>query len=157
MTLKGVPPSITPELLYVLSKMGHGDVIVIADSNFPSDSIAAETVNKVPIRVSGTTSDILRDILKLIPLDRYSETAVCVMDRVLSDQRKKLHVPAYDCLSTVIQEEVAANTQIYGTHQFSLTYIERFAFYEAAKKAFCIVQTTDNTPYANVIVNKGVL
>jgi L-fucose mutarotase len=157
MPLKGVPASITPELLYVLSKMGHGDAIVIADSNFPSDSVASDTVNKVPIRVAGTTSDILRDILKLIPLDPYSEAPVCVMDRVQSDKDRDLHVPAYRTLTEVIQEEAVANVAAYGTRTINLTYLERFQFYDAAKKTYCIVQTTDKTAYANVLVVKGVL
>jgi L-fucose mutarotase len=157
MPLKGIPDSISPELLYALSKMEHGDAIVIADCNFPSDSVAAQTVSGVPVRVSGSTSKILQDILTLMPLDRYSATPVCVMDRVPSDKQQGLVVSAYDSLDRIVQDEANQSNEIYGATEFSLTYIERFEFYELAKRAYCIVQTTDNTPYANVLVYKGVL
>lgn len=157
MPLKGIPRSIPPELLFVLSKMGHGDTIVVTDCNFPSDSMAAYTVNKVPVRVVGTTSDILRDILKLVPLDRYSDSPVCVMDRVPNDKLNNLVVPAYEMLNRVVQDEAAGESSLYGTSEFLLTYVERFEFYEHAKRAYCIVQTTDATPYANVLISKGVL
>jgi L-fucose mutarotase len=157
MPLKGIPDSVSPELLYALSKMGHGDAIVIADCNFPSDSVAAQTVSRVPVRVSGSTSKILQDILTLMPLDRYSVTPVCVMDRVPSDKQQGLVVSAYDSLDRKVQDEANQSNGIYGTTEFSLTYIERFEFYELAKRAYCIVQTTDKTPYANVLVYKAVL
>lgn len=160
MPLKGIPPSISPELLYALAKMGHGDTIVIADSNFPSDSTAATTIIGKPIRASGCTSDILRDILTLIPLDRYSSEPVCVMDRVQSDKDRDLVVPAYEKLELVVETEISTgayknNLSVPGVG--SLTYLERFDFYAKAKKAFCIVQTTDSTAYANVLISKGVL
>ena len=146
MPLKGIPLGITSELLYSLAKMGHGDLVVIADSNFPSDSTADCTVIKGPIRVAGSTTNILRDILTLMPLDSYSSSPVCVMDRVQSDKDRNLEVTAYKSISCVIGDE-----------GFALTFVERFEFYALAKRAFCIVQSTDSTPYANVIISKGVL
>lgn len=146
MPLKGIPTSITPELLYALARMGHGDLLVIADANFPSDSVASNTVIKTPIRIHGTTSEILHDILKLFPLDSYSPTPVCVMDRVQSDKDKNLVVPAYDMI-----------TNAAGLSAKDLTFVERFQFYEQAKSAFVVVQSDDTALYANVIVSKGVL
>mmetsp|Transcript_37084 Transcript_37084/g.37761 ORF Transcript_37084/g.37761 Transcript_37084/m.37761 type:complete len:144 (+) Transcript_37084:174-605(+) len=143
MPLKNIPDSITPELLYALARMGHGDSIVIADANFPSDSVAAECILKEPIRVRGSTTDILRDVLHLLPLDSYSDHPVMVMDRVQSDKERNLEVVAYNIIKAV------ANRDIH--------HVERFLFYEKSKKAFCIVQTDDRKPYANVIVQKGVL
>lgn len=156
MSLKGIPKTITPELIYALAKMGHGDTLVITDSNFPSDSTAAHTVNKVPIRVTGSTSDILRDILTLIPLDPYSPSPVCVMDRVGSDKEKGLEVIAYKNIAAVIDQE--SQSDLYATDiRFELTYVERFDFYGLAREAFCVVQTTDCLPYANILISKGVL
>ena len=146
MPLIGIPNSITPELLYALARMGHGDTIVIADANFPSDSIANNSVIKLPIRVKGTTSKILKDILTLIPLDTYSPSPIQVMDRVDSDKASNLYVPAYELLAN------ASNVNIN-----SLTYVERFEFYKQAKNSFCVIQTDDSTLYANVIVSKGVI
>lgn len=146
MPLLGIPDSITPELLYALSKMGHGDRLVIADANFPSDSIAKECIITQPIRIAGLTSELLADILKLMPLDQYVEKPVAVMDRVENDKVKGLVVPAYQFLATVSNRS-----------EKDLDYIERFEFYEKAKKAFAIVQTTDRTLYANCIIYKGVI
>ena len=100
--LIGIPVRINADLLFVLAKMGHGDKIVIADANFPSDSTATSCVHKEVIRVSGKTSEVLDDILKLIPLDQYVDYSVAVMDRVESDKEKDLHVPAYDAIAKSI-------------------------------------------------------
>jgi L-fucose mutarotase len=144
MPLLGIPASITPELLYTLSKMGHGDMLVIADANFPSDTVASGCVVGSPVRVHGITSELLKDILQLFPLDQYEQFPVKVMDRVDSDKAKGLVVPAYEAISTV-------------TNGKELEYVERFAFYELAKKAFAVVQTNDYSLYANVIIMKGVI
>ena len=145
MPLKGIPLRINPELLYVLAKLGHGDAIVISDANFPSDSIASNCIVKQPIRVSGSTSEVLHDILLLFPLDQYLEKPVKVMDRVQSD--KGLLVPAYEALS-----KAAGFSSI-----DKLDYIERFQFYEDAKKCYAVIQTDDSSLYANTIIFKGVL
>ena len=147
MPLKGIPLRINPELLYVLAKLGHGDAIIIADSNFPSDSIASNCIVKQPIRVSGSTSEVLHDILQLFPLDQYLEKPVKVMDRVKSDKEKGLVVPAYVALS-----KAAGFSSV-----DKLDYIERFQFYEDAKKCYAVIQTDDSSLYANTIIFKGVL
>ncbi len=147
MPLKGIPDSITPELLFALARMGHGDKLVIADANFPSDSIAKSTVVGVPIRIQGkTTAELLNDILKLIPLDLYDTHPVKVMDRVSSDKARNLVVPAYELISRVAMFDSTEH----------LGYVERFAFYEQAKQCFVVVQTDDRSLYANCIVSKGV-
>lgn len=78
------------------------------------------------------------------------------MDRVQSDKDKNLEVVAYESISIVIQTESEAELHK-GNAKFGLTFVERFKFYDLAKDAFCIVQTTDTLPYANVLVSKGVL
>lgn len=149
MPLKGIPDSITPELLYALARMGHGDALVIADANFPSDSIASCTpYSNTPIRIQGkSTAELLKDILTLFPLDQYADHSISVMDRVPSDKAKGLEVPAYSSLANVAG--LAAPTE--------MKFIERFEFYETAKRAFVVVQTDDRTLYANCIITKGVL
>jgi L-fucose mutarotase len=146
MPLKGIPLSLTPELLYALARMGHGDMVVIGDGNFPSDFIASYGQVKIPIRVRGSTSSILHDVLQLFPLDSYDPSGVCVMDRVANDKERGLHVPAYEAIATEC-----------GLTSNQLTYVERYEFYELAKRCFCVIQTDDSTLYANVIIRKGVL
>lgn len=147
MPLKGIPDSLSPELLFALARMGHGDKLVIADANFPSDSVAKHTVIGEPIRVQGlTTAELLKDILTLLPLDEYEPHPLTVMDRVPSDKQRDLPVPAY-----------AALAQAASLSPDALLYADRWDFYEQAKKAFVVVQTTDRSLYANCIVSKGVL
>ena len=147
MPLKGVPYAIHAEFLYLLARMGHGDRLVIADSNFPSDSVAANCVCKDVVRVHGTTAEILQAVLQLMPLDQYDPEPLQVMDRVPADKQKDLHVPAYESIATAAM----------GLAKEDLSYIERYEFYEKAKKCFFVVQTDDTTLYANVIVAKGVI
>lgn len=148
MPLRGVPDCVTPELLYALARMGHGDGLVIADANFPSDSVAADcTISKHPIRVAGTTSQILKAVLQLMPVDQYMEYPLKVMDRVPADKERDLDVPAYALLAA------AADLDAVG----KMEYLERQRFYDVAKQQCFVVQTTDRSLYANVIVHKGVL
>lgn len=147
MPLKGIPGSINAEILYALARMGHGDYLVIADANFPSDSVAANCVIATPLRSRGATADIARDILQLMPLDQYQETPVRVMERVSSDVAKNLQVPAYDAIAIACGLENKA----------LLGYVERFEFYELAKRAFFVIQSDDAALYANVILSKGVI
>ena len=138
----------------MLARMGHGDYIVIADANFPSDSIGNNSQLKIlssvltrfpfnnrpamsctvssPIRVHGSTSAILEDIIKLVPLDQYVDFPVSVMDRVLADKEKQLTVPAYAEIARVTSRS-----------ESGLEFVERFEFYERSKHAFAVVQTDD--------------
>ena len=146
MPLKNIPGSINPELLYILAKMGHGDKLIISDANFPSDSIASNCVIKTPIRVNAKTSEILKDILVLFPLDQYTPKPVAVMDRVYEDKKRNLEVNAYQLIANAA-----------GITPTDLDYVERFEFYEQAKTAYAIIQTDDKTLYANILIYKGVI
>ena len=96
--------------------------------------------------MNGSVADILKDILKLIPLDQYMDHPIKVMDRVQSDKDKNLSVPAYSQIAEVANYSVQ-----------NLEYVERFAFYEKTKSSFVIIQSNDRQLYANVIIHKGVL
>ena len=156
--LIGIPYSINPEFLFALARMGHGDTIVIADANFPSDSVASHCVVKTPIRVHGTTSDILRDVLKLLPLDQYTDRAVAVMDKVQSDKDKDLYVPAYKNILDVVNScETVVTFEDPPPAEDAMDFVERMEFYDRAKKCFAVVQTDDTSLYANIIITKGVV
>lgn len=138
--LKNISPIISPELLKILMEMGHGDEIVIGDGNFPAASIAQRLV-----RLDGHGVDeILDAILKLMPLDTYVEAPVALMDNGDPDNCPPIW-SAYK--ATVIANE--------GDKEFEL--VERFAFYERAKKAYAVVATGETAIYANIILKKGVV
>jgi L-fucose mutarotase len=128
MPLKGIPPSISPELLYALASMGHGDEIVLADSNFPSDSIARANGARLIVADGLPIPRLLRQILKLFPLDQYVAAPVALMDLVDNDKQKGLEVPIWNEYKQIVGDDV----------QFEM--VERFQFYERAKQCFAVVR-----------------
>ncbi|XP_032410013.1 fucose mutarotase isoform X1 [Xiphophorus hellerii] len=129
--LKGIPSVLSPELLYALAKMGHGDELVLADANFPSSSICA--CGPKEIRADGLgIPQLLEAILKLLPLDTYVDRPAAVMDLVKSDKQRRLAVPVWDTYTQLLSQAGS---------QSSLEKMERFNFYERAKKAYAVVAT----------------
>ncbi len=145
--LKGVPNIIPPELMKVLMEMGHGDEIVIADGNFPSASIARQTVMQAPVRCDGHgVPEILEAVLKFFPLDQYVAKPVALM----------AVVPGDDC-KTPIWEEYRKIIKASGEKFSDFDMVEKFAFYDRAKKAYAVVTSSEKALYANIILKKGVL
>jgi len=138
--LKNVPKLLSPELLKVLCEMGHGDEIVIADANFPSES-----VGKRVIRADGIGGEAILDaILKMIPLDTY------VSDNfVLMQNGEEEPTPVIWDSYFKIANANDSNVRVEKT--------ERFAFYERAKNAYAVVATGEEAVYANIILKKGVI
>ncbi len=143
--LKGIPKIISPQLLKVLMEMGHGDRLVIADGNFPSESVGE---NSVVIRADGhNVPDLLDAILKLMPLDTYVETPVSLMQVVPGDD---VETPIWD-----EYKEIVKKYDERGENAFS--EIERFKFYDEAKNAYAIMATGETAIYANIMLQKGVV
>ena len=139
--LKNIPSILSPELLKILHEMGHSDEIVIGDGNFPAASNAQRL-----IRCDGHgVPELLDAILKLLPLDTYVDAPVMLMQ-----------VTPGDNVDPVIWNEYR---KIVDAHQDNVKFeeIERFAFYERARKAYAIVATGESALYANVILKKGVV
>ena len=139
--LKGIPQILSPELLKVLCEMGHSDRLVIGDGNFPAASMAQRLV-----RLDGHgVPEILDAILRLYPLDSYVDAPV-----------KLMQVTPGDDVVPVIWEKYKAIVEKHaGKVQFE--EIERFAFYERTKTAYCVVATGETALYANIILKKGVV
>ena len=142
--LKGIPAILTPELLKVLAEMGHGDEIVLADGNFPAESMGKDAV---VIRADGhSVPEILDAVLQLIPLDQYVKEPAALMEVVPGDNVKP-----------VIWEEYRSLLNKHGENPHAVEMMERFAFYERAKKAYAIVATGETAIYANILLKKGVV
>ena len=142
--LKNVPSLLSPELLYALARMGHGDEIVLSDGNFPGESIAREN-GAVLIRCDAVGVPPLLDaVLQMMPLDAYDNN-VFLMNKTAADA--ELEVPIWQ----TYREQVAPHTDK------EPVFLERFDFYERAKKAFAVVVTGEKAIYANVILKKGVV
>lgn len=140
--LKGIPSIISPELLKILMEMGHGDEIVLADGNFPAASIAQRLV-----RCDGhNIPELLDAVLRFFPLDQYVQAPVALMQVVPGD---KIETPIWDVYEEIIKKYELVNNKIEN--------IERFTFYERAKKAYAVVATGEKALYANIILKKGVV
>ena len=143
--LKGVDSIIPPALLKVLCEMGHGDVLVLADGNFPTESVGKDAI---VVRCDGHgTSELLTAILKLMPLDQYTDKPATLMEVV----------PGDPCETPIWkeQEDIIAKYDKRGAS--TLGTLERFAFYDEAKKAYCVVATGERAQYANIMLRKGVV
>lgn len=139
--LRGISPLLSPELLATLHRMGHGDTVVLADGHFPGHSVNALTLRADGLRIP----DLLNAILPLFVLDAYVPAPVAMMSPVPGDTADPAVEAAYrDCL-----DRHAPGTP-------PIASMERFAFYEAARSAYCVVMTGDTAKYANVLLTKGV-
>ena len=142
--LKGISPILSPELLKVLCEMGHGDELVIADGNFPAESIGK---NAVVIRADGHgVPEMLDAILQLIPLDQYVDQPAALMKVVPGDP-----------VVPVIWDEYRALLKKHGEDPDKVEMMERFAFYDRAKNAYAVIATGETAIYANVLLKKGVV
>jgi len=140
--LKGIPAVISPDLMHVLMKMGHGDELVIADGNFPADSKAQQIARADGLGVV----EILEAVLKFLPIDKFVDDPVAVMKPV---NAKEPEPPIWKDFRRLLQMSQG--------RQIELTQVERFEFYEKAEAAYAIVATSDSALYANIILKKGVV
>ncbi len=144
--LRGIDPRLSPELLYLLARMGHGDDLAIVDSNHPAETVAASTVTGTLVRLPGLGVDaVLEAVLSLFPLDDFTPDPVRFMQVVGRPDDKPEAVRA--------MEQVAYRAGFGGPFHA----LERFAFYEAAKGAFAVVQCGERRLYGNVLIRMGAL
>ncbi|MCU0378578.1 MAG: L-fucose mutarotase [Bacteroidales bacterium] len=139
--LKGISPLISPHLLEVMARMGHGDELVLADAHFPGESL-----NRTIIRADGLhIADLLAAILPLFELDSYVPHPLIMMEPVTGDTAD----PGVEASYVIsISKTVTPVPQI--------KHIDRFTFYDRTKKAFAVVMTGETAKYGNIILVKGV-
>lgn len=143
--LKGIPGILSPELLKVLCEMGHSDTIVIADGNFPAETMGK---NAIVVRADGhSVPEMLEAILKVFPLDTYVEKPVSLMQVMPGDMAK---TPIWEVYKKLVSEADERGEKAF-------TEVERFEFYEQAKKAYAIIATGETAVYANIMLQKGVV
>lgn len=143
--LKGIPAILSPELLKVLCEMGHSDTIVIADGNFPSETIGKDAI---VVRADGHgVPELLEAILKVFPLDTYVEKPVSLMQVTPGDTAE---TPIWDVYKKLVSEADDRGDAVFAE-------VERFEFYERAKKAYAVIATGETAIYANIMLQKGVV
>ena len=143
--LKGINPLLNADVLHVLRAMGHGDDLIIADTNFPSDSVARQTVYGKLLRIDASAEDVVQAVLSVMPIDEFVDDAAARME-VVDDPKTILPVMAE------VQDKVS---EVNGPNP--MLPIERFAFYDRAKKAYAVIQTGERRFYGCFAFRKGVI
>jgi L-fucose mutarotase len=145
--LKNLDPMLNADVLHALRAMGHGDTLVIADTNFPSDSIARQTVLGKLIHIDNVTAArAFKAVLSVLPLDTPLQPSVGRMEIMGAPN----DIPP-------VQAEVQAEIDAAEGKSAPMYGIERFAFYEHAKKAYAVIQTGERRFYGCFLVTKGVI
>lgn len=144
--LKGIDPRLSPDLLHILARMGHGDDLALVDANHPAESVAASTTTGTLIRLPGLSVDgLLEAVLSLFPLDDFTPDPVRFMQVVGRPEERPEAVLA--------MEQVARRAGYAG----AFNSLERFAFYGAARSAFAVVQCGERRLYGNVLIRMGAI
>ena len=145
--LKSIDPALNADVLYALRAMGHGDDVIICDTNFPADSVARQTVLGKLLRIDNVTAArAARAVLSVMPLDSFVEHAALRMEMV----GKPKEIPP-------VQMEVQTEIDHAEGKSWPMGSIERFAFYDLARKAYCVIQTGERRFYGCFVFKKGVI
>ena len=144
--LKGINPLLNANVLQALRAMGHGDDLIIADTNFPADSVARQTVLGKLLRIDAPAADVVKAVLSLYPLDTFVDDAAARMEIV----GKPDEIPP-------VQKEVQKKIDAAEGKAWPMISVERYAFYERAKKAYCVIQTGERRFYGCFAFRKGVV
>lgn len=142
--LKNVHPLLTPELLFALARMGHGDEVAIVDANFPAARVARAHGATFVALPGCSSTQALEAVLSVLPLDDFD--AVCAWTMQVVGDAKQVPAPV-----------VAFNALLQSVASTQASALERFAFYERSQQACVVVQTGDMRRYANVLLRKGVI
>ena len=143
--LKGINPLLNADVLQVLRAMGHGDDLIIADTNFPSDSVARQTVYGSLLRIDASAAEVVEAVLSLMPIDTFVDDAVA-----------RIEVVGEPEIILPVMEEVQKEVSAVGGPNLMMP-IERFAFYDRAKKAYAVIQSGERRFYGCFAFRKGVI
>jgi L-fucose mutarotase len=139
--LKGISSLVSPELLAVLARMGHGDEIILADAHFPGESYNGRVLRADGLRIP----ELLAAILPLFELDAYTPHPLVMMAAVKGDE-----------LDPNVEESYLRSIHISNPNAPFIERIDRFAFYERTKSVFAVVMTGETAKYGNILLKKGV-
>ncbi len=139
--LKGISPLLSPELLALLCRMGHGDEIVLADAHFPGDTMGQRVLRADGLKIA----DLIDAILPVFELDSYVEAPLVMMAAVPGDK-----------LDPKVERAYRAAVDRHAPKTPPIARLERFAFYDRARQAFAVLMTGETAKYGNIILKKGV-
>jgi L-fucose mutarotase len=139
--LKGISTLISPQLLEVMARMGHGDELVLADAHFPGEALGRRVIRADGLRIA----DLLEAILPLFELDSYVPHPAIMMEAVAGDR-----------LDPQVENSYKKSISVTNPGLPAIKRLDRYAFYERAKNAFAVVMTGETVKYGNIILIKGV-
>ena len=145
--LKGIDPRLNADVLHVLRMMGHGDVLIIADTNFPSDSVARATVYGNLLRMDNlTAAETVEAVLSVMPLDTF-----------VDDFAGRMEIVGEPDTIAAVQAEVQQKINAAEGAERPMISIERFAFYDMARQSYAVIQTGERRFYGCFMLRKGVI
>ena len=144
--LKGIDPLLNADVLQALRAMGHGDDLILCDTNFPAESVARQTALGFLLRIDAPLARVAKAVLSVYPLDGFVDDAAGRME-IVGDAGT---VPE-------VQREVQTEIDAAEGKPWPMIGIERYAFYERAKLAFAVIQTQERRFYGCVALMKGVI
>ena len=144
--LKSINPLLNSDVLFALRAMGHGDDLIIADTNFPSDSVARQSRLGKLLRIDASAAEVAKAVLSVYPLDTFVDDAASRMEIV----GKPDEIPP-------VQQEVQKAVDAAEGKSWPMMSIERYAFYERAKQAYCVIQTGERRFYGCFALSKGLI
>jgi L-fucose mutarotase len=145
--LKGIDPRLNADVLGTLRAMGHGDMLIIADTNFPSDSVARATVMGKLLRMDNlTAAEAVNAILSVLPLDH-----------AVPDFAGRMEISGSPDEIPPVQAEVQAEIDAAEGRVRTMVGIERFAFYDLARSAYAVIQTGERRFWGCFMLRKGVI
>jgi L-fucose mutarotase len=144
--LKGIDPFLNADILRALRAMGHGDDLIIADANFPSDSVARQTVTGKLLRMDASAPQAVAAVLSVMPLDSFTDDAAARMEIVGASGE----IPP-------VQAEAQAAIDAAEEKPWPMIGVERYAFYERSKQAYAVIQTAERRFYGCFTIRKGVI
>ncbi|MEQ8357127.1 MAG: RbsD/FucU family protein [Kiloniellaceae bacterium] len=145
--LKGISPLLNAEVLFALRAMGHGDDLIVTDTNFPADSVARQTELGELLRIDNVSAaEAVAAVLSVMPLDTFVDDAAARMEVVGAPDE----VPP-------VQQEVQKAIDAAEGRSWPMMPIERYAFYERSKQAYCVIQTGERRFFGCFALRKGVI
>ena len=144
--LKGIDHRLNADVLGTLRAMGHGDYLIVSDTNFPADAIAQQTTLGYLLRMENlTAAEAINAILSVMPLDTF-----------VDDFAGRMQVGDDPNDIPPVQQEVAAEVKAVGEDR-PLQIVERFDFYDLAKGAYAVIQSGERRFYGCFMLRKGVI
>lgn len=144
--LKGIDPLLNADVLWALQAMGHGDDLIVADANFPADAVARATTLGRVLRIDASVARAVRAVLTLYPIDDF-----------VADGAARMEVTGDPLQPPPVALEVQAEIDAAEGRPWPMSSLERFAFYERAKAAYAVIQTSEPRFYGCFALRKGVI